>query len=233
MPRDRRRRRAGRARPGEHRRQRPARLPGRLAPPARQAVKENYHAIVVATDDGRVYTGIKLRQTDTELVLRDAEDREVAIPLTSIDEQKTAGSIMPAGLADELTRPELVDLVRFLSELGKIGPYAVGTGRVCRRWQVLEPTPEVQRRPGPRRPGGRAPRRPKLTWRPAYTTVAGLLPPSEWAESGRSPAPAPVALARTQIQVTTGGKVKLSFDSTEGLSLLSRRPSRRADPGRR
>ena len=37
VPRDRRGRRAGRARPGEHRRQCPARLPGRLAPPAQQA----------------------------------------------------------------------------------------------------------------------------------------------------------------------------------------------------
>ena len=45
-----------------------------------KAVKENYHATVVATDDGRLITGIRVRQTDTELVLRDADDREVAIP---------------------------------------------------------------------------------------------------------------------------------------------------------
>ena len=37
VPRDRRRRRPGRTGPGEHRRQRPARLPGRLDPPAQQA----------------------------------------------------------------------------------------------------------------------------------------------------------------------------------------------------
>jgi len=33
---------------------------------------------------------------------------------------KAGGSLMPAGLADNLTRGELVDLVRFLSELGKL-----------------------------------------------------------------------------------------------------------------
>ena len=109
-----------------------------------KAVKENYHALVVATSDGKVYTGIKLRQTDSELVLRDAEDREVAIPTSSIEEQKTAGSLMPAGLTEGLTRPELIDLVRFLSQLGKIGPFSVGTDRVLRRWQVLEATPEVK-----------------------------------------------------------------------------------------
>ena len=50
---------------------------------------------------------------------------------------------MPAGLTEALTRPELIDLVRFLSQLGKIGVYSVGTDRVLRRWQVLEPTPEL------------------------------------------------------------------------------------------
>ena len=193
-------------------------------------VKENYHAIVVATHEGQVYTGIKLRQTDDDLVLRDAEDREVAIPLNSIEEQKTAGSIMPAGLADGLTRAELIDLVRFLSELGKVGPYAVGTQRVCRRWQILEPSPEAAT------PWPAAARRPcsattALIWRPAYTTVAGLLPLSEWdADPADRRAPAPIALARTQLQVTTPGKVKLSFNTTEGLRFWI--DGRRVEPTR-
>ena len=101
-------------------------------------------------------TGIKVRQTDTELVLRDAEDREVALPLGAIEEQKPGGSLMPAGLAEPLTRGELVDLVRFLSELGKIGPYSVGKARVVRRWQVLDNSQSVRTalgHPGPRRGG--------------------------------------------------------------------------------
>ncbi len=196
-------------------------------------VKENYHAIAVATEDGRIYTGIKLRQTDTELVLRDADDREVSIPVASIDEQKTAGSMMPAGLADELTRSELVDLVRFLSELGKVGRYAVGTRRVCRRWQVLEPSRasrDALARGGPVAVLGDSG---KLTWRQAYTTVEGFLPPSEWrGEFGSRLSSAPVGVARTQIRVTTGGKVKLSFDSpsVEGLSFYL--DGRRVEPVR-
>ena len=50
---------------------------------------------------------------------------------------------MPEGLADPLTRGELVDLVRFLSELGKVGPYSVSKARLVRRWQALEPTNEA------------------------------------------------------------------------------------------
>ena len=43
-----------------------------------------------------------------------------------IDETVNMRSLMPDGLADTLTRGELVDLVRFLSELGKVGPYSLG-----------------------------------------------------------------------------------------------------------
>ena len=87
-------------------------------------------------------------QTDKELVLRDVEDHEVAIPRDAIEEKKEGGSLMPVGLSDGLTRGELVDLVRFLSELGKVGPYAVSqarvraAGRLCRR----RPKPSPARR---------------------------------------------------------------------------------------
>ncbi|MFO0907940.1 MAG: c-type cytochrome [Isosphaeraceae bacterium] len=108
-----------------------------------KAVKENYHSLVVATTEGQVISGIKLRQSDRELVLRDAEDREVSVPLSAIEEQKPGGSLMPAGLVEPLTRAELIDLVRFLSELGKIGPYSVSKARVVRRWQTLEPNNEA------------------------------------------------------------------------------------------
>ena len=147
-----------------------------------KAVKENYHAIVVATDDGRVVTGIKVRQTDTELVLRDAEDREVAIPL-ALDRGAEAGRLADARRPDRRADPRRAGRPRPV-------PLRAGQGRPLlrrrpgasvRRWQVLEPTPEA--RDALARGGPEAVLRDdrKLTWRPAYTTVAGLLPPSEWA----------------------------------------------------
>ena len=69
----------------------------------------------------------------------------------------------------------------------------------------------------------------KLAWRPAYTTVAGFLPPSEWAIQP-GPRSSSVALARTQIQVTTGGPVKLSLNATGGLSFYL--DGRRVEPVR-
>jgi len=180
-----------------------------------KAVKENYHSMVVATNDGRIINGIKIRQTGSELVLRDAEDREVSIPRDTIEEQKTGGSLMPAGLADTLTRNELVDLVRFLSELGKIGPYSVGKARVVRRWRVLEPTAEAARILGSSSPSPSAFQDAKLTWEPAYSQVSGVLP----LEAVPAVKPNNLGFARAQIDVSTAGKVRLAFNSANGLSV--------------
>jgi len=104
-----------------------------------KAVKEGYHSVVVETTDGDVLSGISVRQTDKELVLRDAVQDEIVIPLNTIKGKPREGqSMMPANLADALTRQELVDLVRFLSELGRPGPFALGTAPVARRWEVLD-----------------------------------------------------------------------------------------------
>jgi putative heme-binding domain-containing protein len=103
-------------------------------------IKENYHSLVVVAD-GRITSGIRVRETEQEIVLRDVEDREIAIPLDAVELKKDGESLMPVGLADSLTRGELVDLVRFLSELGKVGPYAASSTPIARRWEALAPSP--------------------------------------------------------------------------------------------
>jgi hypothetical protein len=96
---------------------------------------------------------------------------------------------MPAGLADPLTRQELIDLVRFLSELGRPGPFAVGAKPVARRWEMLE----AQATPG------QPLKLQSQIWSPAYAKVSGELP---------IPADKTV-LVRCQINVTTGGRIQL------------------------
>jgi putative heme-binding domain-containing protein len=186
-------------------------------------VKENYHSIRVDTTSGLQVTGIKVRETPTQLVLRDAEDREVVIAKKDIEEQKIGGSIMPEGLVDPLTRGELVDLVRFLSELGKVGGnYAVGSARVVRRWQVLEPTREAY---------GLASRigshfattgDSSLIWSPAYSNVAGVLPsdaaPVFEIKHVLEQSVDRVSFVRCQLEATSPGKVILKLNETNGLS---------------
>ncbi len=83
-------------------------------------VKESYEAIEVTTKDGDVHTGYRLRADAKELVLRDvALNKEVRLRRDQIAEQRDRGSLMPPGLVDHLTRAELRDLFRYLSELGR------------------------------------------------------------------------------------------------------------------
>ena len=188
-----------------------------LDPP--KAVKEGYHATVVSTNDGKVIAGLKVRQTDAELVLRDAEDREVAIPLSSIDERKEAGSLMPAGLADTLTRAELVDLVRFLSELGKVGPYAVAKASVARRWQVLVPDQKDLLFKVQVYGYTAVVADPALAWKPAYSRVSGMLADDDVPTIKTLNDAPKIGLARCQVEVSTPGPVRLKLPKAPGLKV--------------
>ena len=86
-------------------------------------IKEGYTSISVTTKDGEEYQGYQVRETTEELVLRDVlQNKEVRLRRATIQEKRPNGSVMPAGLADTLTREEFRDLVRYLSELGRAQP---------------------------------------------------------------------------------------------------------------
>jgi len=187
-------------------------------------VKEGYNALLVEMKDGKQYTGIKVRETAKELVLHDAEDKEIVLAVDKIDNKKEVGSIMPEGLVDPLTRQELIDLTRFLSELGKVGgKYAVGPARLVRRWQALEYGKEANTllyRVGIH---AMASNDPGLVWSPAYSTVSGELPLAalphfDWSK-GFQEVKIPFAFVRCQFDVSNTGKARLKFNSDKGLSL--------------
>ncbi|MEX1232233.1 MAG: PVC-type heme-binding CxxCH protein [Planctomycetaceae bacterium] len=187
-----------------------------------KTVKENFNSLVVLTIEGKVHTGIKVRQSDTELILRDPEDRDIAIPLADIDEQANGVSLMPVGQTERLTAGELVDLVRFLSELGKMGEFAVGQSRVARRWQVLQPTEEaayVLRRTSYQ---SASLDNAAFVWQPNYSQVTGELPVGELPDF-TTPALSKagkrgVAFVRFELDVSTAGPLKIVPNSTSGLT---------------
>jgi putative heme-binding domain-containing protein len=171
-----------------------------------KAIKEGYHSLVVTTNDGRVVTGVKVRETKSELVLRTAEDREVTILVKDIDDKGNGGSLMPEGVTDPLTRSELVDLVRFLTEMGTVGPYAPSKARLVRRWQTLEAT-LAARGVLQRGPAAAAGNHPALVWQPVYSQVSGVLPLDALAKievGGKA-----LGFVRCQLDASTPGKVKL------------------------
>ena len=87
-----------------------------------QSIKEQFHTLVVQTTDGQVFQGIVTEKDDQRIVLKDATGTPRVVPVASIEDQKPGGSSMPKGLVNLMTRAEFVDLVRFLSELGKPAP---------------------------------------------------------------------------------------------------------------
>ena len=184
-------------------------------------VKEGYQSVVVTTDQGKVLTGIKLRQTDTDLLLRDVEDREFGVPLKSIDELSNGSSLMPVGLVDKLTKSELIDLVRFMSELGKPGPYAAVTARVARRWETLQPTEESYRRLTRNSETQTVADDTGVNWLPVYSSVQGSLPVQDILDftfqrklEGTT---RKIGYVRTTINVTTAGPIGVTLNKPDGL----------------
>ncbi|MDB5390385.1 MAG: hypothetical protein JWM11_6031 [Planctomycetaceae bacterium] len=188
-----------------------------LLNPTKQ-IKEGYQTLVVVTDQGKIYTGIKVTETDQDLVLKTISGEEIAIPLKSIEEKGNGGSLMPAGLTDVLTRGELLDLTRFLSELGKIGPYAVGKSRVVRRWQMLTSTiPEPPMLTSTKSLNDIL-KQPNLNWRPTYSVVSGVLPVSDLIKLQTAGSPAS-SVVRVDLEVGTAGDVQFQINSVEGLQV--------------
>jgi putative heme-binding domain-containing protein len=110
-------------------------------------VKEGYHAIIVETKDEMELSGILIRETDEQLFIRDASNREVAVPKNNVANKRIGGSLMPAGLIDSLSEQEQGDLYRFMSELGKPGRYDASKGNVARVWHVIPRTLDVAQFP--------------------------------------------------------------------------------------
>ncbi len=150
-----------------------------------------------------------MRETADELVLRDVEDREVTLPVDAIEARQEGGSLMPVGLADELTRGELVDLVRFLSALGKVGPYAVGNARVARRWET--PVQDSQVSAAMNTDGGLdADKLSGLNWTSVYSTVSGDVPLSEIPTCVGTNGHDGRRLVRCRLEVAAGGPIGLA-----------------------
>jgi len=170
-----------------------------------EAVKEAYLTHIVITDDGKIFQGIIVDRNDERIIIKEASGEQRSIPVASIDEMTEGPSLMPKGLTRFLTRAELVDLVRFLSELGKPGPYAIRTAATMQRWRAMAPhderlTAEV---PDSETFSERVLSAPESQWFPAYAKVAGWLPLEEIAARLKGD----VLYLRGEFDVTAAGAV--------------------------
>ncbi|MDX1953523.1 MAG: HEAT repeat domain-containing protein [Verrucomicrobiota bacterium] len=175
-------------------------------------IKEGYHAVLLETSDGEEISGIMIRETDTELVLRDATGRETSISKSKVQKRNITGSLMPAGLVDGLTPEEQVHLYRFLAELGKPGPFDASKGNVARQWKLLPETIDIAQF------GAEKVVQQQMNekgWETAMTLVSGDLPKTEMQasldrKSYRNPA---AIYLGTHFQVPQNGAVNLDLEN--------------------
>jgi putative heme-binding domain-containing protein len=85
-------------------------------------ILQGYHATTITTKAGRIITGIVKAESPQTLTLLDAEGKQVAVPLASIELREVSKvSLMPTGLAEQMTTAEFTDLIAYLASL-RSGP---------------------------------------------------------------------------------------------------------------
>jgi putative heme-binding domain-containing protein len=136
-------------------------------------IKEGYNSVQVTTKDGEELSGNLVRESNEELILRDATAKEISIPKRNIQSRKMGGSLMPSGLLDFLSPSERLDLYAFLWQLGKPGAYDATKQNVARVWR-LNPKVGTVNADEMLKSDIRG-----KDWTPLYTTVAGTLPKAD------------------------------------------------------
>lgn len=91
-----------------------------------KAISKGYETQNVLTANGRAISGLIVSRDDNMVVLRDTKDIDKLhrIPQANIEEMRPGKvSIMPAGLADQLTgRQQFLDLLRYVIDVKERGP---------------------------------------------------------------------------------------------------------------
>ena len=175
-------------------------------------IKEQYVTKVILTADGEVVTGIVIDRNDERVRLKDASGKIVTLAIDEIESEKDGPSLMPQGLTKFLTAGEFLDLSRFITELGRPGPYAIRTTPTLQRWRLLKsPSLEVTSEvPNVEHFRQHVLELPADTWFPLYGTARGLLPLTDVAAALK---PESVAYLQGEIEVSQAGDLQIEVHS--------------------
>jgi putative heme-binding domain-containing protein len=182
-------------------------------------IKEGYHTTLVSEKNGNAHTGGLVSESDTEVVLRDYAGKMNRIARADIKNITISPvSMMPPGLTAGLREDQFIDLVRFLSELGKEGDFKVSAKPIIRDWQALKPHPRTVDGMGHYGTAVFAERFDGYEWQSYGSKVNGELLPSELPKvKGRGRNTWGVA----RFGITEKGKVKLKINDTSLLDLFA------------
>jgi len=183
-------------------------------------VKEGYHMTMVTTKSGESFAGGLASESDRELVVRDNAGVLHPIAKNQIaSKQVTNISMMPPGLTASLREDEFVDLVRFMSELGKEGPFKMKPTPVVREWEALMPHDRTRDDIGFYGEEIFAEDYEGYQWTPVYSLVSGALAPNELPKVvGRGKNR--WGVVRFELDAEPGQKVALKINDTNLMHLF-------------
>jgi putative heme-binding domain-containing protein len=183
-------------------------------------IKEGYHTTMVTTKNGDTFTGGLVSEGDQEITLRDNSNRMIKIAKADVKSKIISPvSMMPPGLTASLREDEFIDLVRFLSELGKEGDFKVNSRPLIRNWVALQPTDRIRNEMGHYGPGLFAEPSKEYTWTPVGSFVNGELPTAVLPQipgNGRSKWGA----VRFGVPQSTTGSFSLKINDTQSMHLF-------------
>ncbi len=82
-------------------------------------VRKEYQSQTIALRDGRVLTGLVVDENDRSLTLVDSNRQKTVIPRDAVEDARPSEvSLMPEGLLDKLTEPQIRDLFRYVQSSG-------------------------------------------------------------------------------------------------------------------
>lgn len=183
-------------------------------------IKEGYHTTVVTTKDGGVFAGAIVKNDGQTVTLRDAAGNLQNIPAAEVvNTQIQPISLMPPGLTASLPKSDFLDLVAFMSHLGREGDFKVPAASYVRRWRVLQNSEGLNRAHNLLGDRLFVSDDEALVWQPAYSLTNGALPAEEaphlalWNSIHRR-------VYLFELEVTTPGAVTLAIAAPNGLRLL-------------
>jgi putative heme-binding domain-containing protein len=170
-------------------------------------IKEGYATVMITTKDGTVKSGFLMREDEREVQLRDTAGTIESIPASQVaNKQVIPVSLMPAGLTHSLRRDEFIDLARFLTELGKPGPFESREDGTLRDWKIATN--------GGNTAESFAQNPAATTWIPFTAKVNGTLPLTEITPVNN------LRILQTEITIPASGTLNLQIESQEGLRLF-------------
>ncbi|MEO1527111.1 MAG: PVC-type heme-binding CxxCH protein [Planctomycetota bacterium] len=180
-------------------------------------IKENYHTVNVLTDDGRVVSGIEIGRSDGVLRLRDATNKLIEIAEDEILETKAGKSLMPANLLDRIPQSEQLDLLSFLTQLGKPGEFDASKQDVARVLEVFAGTHRIEQAGNADILSGKR----VEGWKPVQSRVSGKLYAKELYAATAQPFNISLVnlYLRTSFEVASDTDVRFTIDGAKAFKV--------------